>query len=258
MAGEPLVQDTASEQTYTSYEALEPLQPDPASYDGLLRSLDWKVQFSTLTVLRQVCKHQRELFFQLAEQLLPLLVALSDSIRSNLSKNALLLLTEMFLEPHPAHAQMAEMLVPGLLQKTVCEKTFLKQQAAAALRNLCREASSPVVLQQLGSLCWHKSGVICDNAFLYLKIAYERAETGEVFRSATALLNSKRKKIEAGATSTLRSMQPLPQFPALLATLDPTLRAQVDRALLVRPGAAQAKDIRSFIEERKKTLQENN
>ena len=258
MAGEPLIQDTSCELTYTSYEGLEPLQPDPASYEGLLKSLDWKVQFSTLTALRQVCKHHPEVFFQLVDSLLPLVIALSDSIRSNLSKNALLLLTEMFLEPHPLHVQIAEMLVPGLLQKTISEKTFIKQQAAAALRNLCRVAGNPAVMQQLGTFCWHKSGVICDNAFLYLKIVYETAYIGDVFRSVTGLLNSKRKKIEAGAASTLRNLQNHPEFPTFLPSLDPVLRAEVDRALLARPCATQGKDIKAFIEERKKALQENN
>lgn len=255
---EPLVQDTSTEQTYTSYESLEPVQPTPETYEGQLKSLDWKVQFATLTALRQLCKHQSDLFFQLSPSLLPLIASLSDSIRSNLSKNALLLLTEMFLEPHPAHAELAEALVPGLLQKTISEKSFIRQQATAALRNLCRVAGSPIIMQQLGSFCWHKSGVICDNAFEYLKIVYETGNIRDVFASVTGLLNSKRKKIESGARNTLRNLQGHPEFAGLVETLEEGVKAEVQRALASRPLAGQNKDIRSFIEERKKALQENN
>jgi len=258
MARDPLSQDTSSELTYTPYEGLEPVQPEPSTYEGLLKSLDWKIQFCTLTVLRQVCKYHSEVYFQLIPGLLPLVIGLSDSIRSNLSKNALLLLTEMFIQPHPAQVLVAETLVPGLLQKTISEKAFIKQEAAAALQSLCRVAGNSAVLQQLGLFCWHKSGPICDNAFLYLKIAYETANAEDVFRSVAGLLNSKRKKIEAGAISTLKSLQTHPQFPTFLSSLDPLARAKADRVLLARPCASQGKDIKAFIEERKKALQENN
>ena len=249
--------ESTAECSYTRYEDLEPLQPEPEAYEGQLKSLDWKVQFSAITALRQLSKHHSDVFLSLIDTLLPLLITLSDSIRSNLSKNALLLLTEMFLEPRPSHTHIAEVLVPGLLQKTISEKSFIKQQAAAAMQNLSRTAGTPAVMQALASLCWHKSGAICDNAFQYLKVIYETAPCDDVFHSAVGLLHSKRKKIEAGSIAALKSLHDNPRFPSLMESLDPATRIEVDRAVSSRSGPAPGKDIKSFIEERKKALQDN-
>ena len=82
---------------------------------------------------------------------------LVNSLRSNLSKNALTLLAEMFLQPNEAYNVHVREIVPVVILKAVSDKAFIRSEADLCLRNMAANAVSEELVSALRSECSNRA-----------------------------------------------------------------------------------------------------
>ena len=101
---------------------------------------DWKLNFSLINELRRLHKYNKELFFsifnnyKLHVKILPNFI---DSLRSNISKASLTLISEIFKSYDDEHVSLwIKYLLPEVLNKSTQIKGFIKEEASKCLHNL--------------------------------------------------------------------------------------------------------------------------
>lgn len=132
-------------------------------------SNNWKAQFFALDLLRSLNKFRSEDFMtKVLPKTFDYVITLIDSIRSNLSKNALLLIKEIFqvnklsaLEP-----ENMPIILRKLFDKAISDKMFLKQEAKNSILAMEKneEALYEYNLAGLSELCFDKNSSICELA----------------------------------------------------------------------------------------------
>lgn len=80
-----------------------------------------------------------------------------NSLRSNLSKNALTLLAEMFLQPNEAYNAHVSEIVPVVILKAVSDKAFIRREADLCLRNMATKAVSEELVSALRTECSNRA-----------------------------------------------------------------------------------------------------
>lgn len=129
---------------YTTYEDLQPFDQDENyslliqnTVNGLTKSEEWTVNFNSINDLRRFRKYNKELFFKTFNQIYKNFPKYINSIRSNISKAALILCAEIFsyYEFEYIH-NWIEMLLPNVLMRSVYEKFFISDEANKALLNV--------------------------------------------------------------------------------------------------------------------------
>jgi len=184
-----------SEQRYLSFEELEPIemlsQTDNfvAQVQSELKSEEWTAQYDTLNVLRRLNKfHWSDLMPHL-ELLTPLIAEAVESLRSNISKNALLLVTEMFSfkreDGHNSH--IVNYLIPVVFLKSINDKQFISLQAQRALSALSEFWLYEETLICLKERCEEKNARISVKAAEYLLKTV--ANLGEEFKNVNNVNN---------------------------------------------------------------------
>lgn len=162
---------------YTSFDDLTNELPilDEAFLGELIKakeSTDWKLAFDYLDVLRKINKFHPEDFAALFPKVLPFILSNVGNLRSNLIKNGLVLMKEVF-NYNPKFLSMIAFnapdlfsdFIPLLYEKANNDKAFLKNEAKEALKAL--EKSSPLhesILKILLGLSQEKSMGIAEKA----------------------------------------------------------------------------------------------
>ena len=102
-------------------------------------------------------KFNAEDWATVSEQAIGLALALVNSLRSNLSKNALTLLAEMFLAPNQTYNSHVAEIVPVVIIKAVSDKAFIRREADLCLRNMVTNALSEELVSSLRIECSNRA-----------------------------------------------------------------------------------------------------
>lgn len=222
--------------SYVEFSDLRNIAVEPEDLFVMLRSPDWRLKFDALNLLRVLNKFQWDLFLALSNDVLPDIVTLTDSPRSNLSKNALTTIAEIFIVPRSEAVGFVAQIVPMLLLKAQSEKSFLKKEAHIGLGLVSENCACDSLVEVLAKHCLHKSGSIADAAFHYLEIALPKVSEATAFYACSSLVDSKRKPTIKGSANFLRGLQSSENFDTLFNSLDSLTQGKVTRALETRPS----------------------
>jgi hypothetical protein len=115
-------------------------------------SEDWFEQFEACNIIRRVCKHHQSLILQTGNQLqglVGLLLKLADSLRSAVSRIALITLNDMFLGLKRVMEPSLDPIIKILLKKGTDTSHFVAQEADNCLYSLVHNCQESKVLQIL-------------------------------------------------------------------------------------------------------------
>lgn len=158
--------------------------------------LDWKVCFDYIDDLRKFNRYHPEEFLLFLQKIIPFLVFNLNNLRSNLIKNALILVKEIFeyngsffLFIPQKDPKSLEELIPVIYEKANNDKAFLKNEAKEAILQL--EKKCPLdenVLRIILGLTQEKNSGISEKASCSLvNIIRERQE--EILQGQTSKEN---------------------------------------------------------------------
>lgn len=145
-----VVNSSSTSDIYLSYEDLPNAYSELKDYSQLFSELkskandkeDWKTQFDVLESLRILNKYNSSIFGKSLNDYTTFIQKSMNSIRSNLSKNGLLLVKEIFgqfKETNPP-AEFLAVIVPSVLERGISDKGFIKAEARGALKVLEKNA----------------------------------------------------------------------------------------------------------------------
>lgn len=167
-----------SPSVYSAYEDLPDFYKNSTNFADLFRSLhlqaqedlDWKLQFDVVENLRILNKfYPKELGDNIHHFSLFILKSI-DSLRSNLSKNALLLVKETFENfKHVApNVDFVELVLPKILEKGISDKSFIKLEARNALKVLENGGCYNPIIRVLCEKSFDKNVYISELSFQVL------------------------------------------------------------------------------------------
>lgn len=114
---------------------------------------EWSVQFEACNVVRRICKHHQSIIIQQGSNqlsgIISSLIKIADSLRSSLSKIALMTISEMFIFLKRCMEPYLENIIKILLKKGSDTNTFISDEAEKALINMCNNCSDSKVLSVL-------------------------------------------------------------------------------------------------------------
>ena len=124
-----------------------------------LKDEDWTVAFKAIDDLRICNKYHPAELAEHIDYLAPLIKAVVDNLRSNISKNALMLCHEIFANKSITGelkyaAQMtafARATMSSLLQRTQADKVFIAKEAKEAISQCVTNMSVPETLEVLSN-----------------------------------------------------------------------------------------------------------
>ena len=151
------------------FESLKPIEPeiDSVSMFQKLKEIlnaknsDWTLQIGVINYLRRVQKFDKNVFGQFfyGAKIYPKLLDLINSVRSSVSKNALLLLNEIFSENisqiNNSILYLVKATLPLLIPKINSNQSFIKVECKQLLESIVKNVKSPelllIILQQINS-----------------------------------------------------------------------------------------------------------
>ena len=139
-------QDHSQAEDQPIYLAVEELKRVPNCEDALQKcivagSLDnWSDQFEALNMLRRLLKHHSELFVShvTLHNICLDLIKWADSLRSSLSKNALIVIGEMCENLGRTIDSEINELMKVVIKKSIDTNIFLSEQAEVAIESMCK------------------------------------------------------------------------------------------------------------------------
>jgi hypothetical protein len=123
----------------------------------------WEAQFNASSTVRRALRHhQSEITTSTLNSIMEKLSLASDSLRSQVAKNALLALTDLFsYRPYLQNGQIGDAEITQsyskLLKKAADTNQFLSIEASAALSNLVANTPYAKSIQQLNTFYEEKS-----------------------------------------------------------------------------------------------------
>lgn len=170
------IETNASGSIYTNYADLVDVYQSHGNIGLALEKLvgmninskaDWKVQFQLLEHLRILNKYH---YAELNPKLFgftDFIIQCIESIRSNLIKEALLLLQELFPNARmvPLPDEFIGKIVPVLCEKAVSDKGFIKIEARKAVKELELWCAGDASIIALAAKSSDKNAAICEFAF---------------------------------------------------------------------------------------------
>ena len=117
--------------------------------EDLVSGADWNVQFEACNVIRRVCKYHQDLVLQhgaTLHSLVKQLTRLADSLRSSLSKVALITIRDMFQFLKRCMETYLDPLIKILLKKRCDTSIFISDEAMLALITMTNNCSDSKVL----------------------------------------------------------------------------------------------------------------
>lgn len=116
----------------------------------MLTSEDWSIQFEGCNIIRRVCKHHQSLVLQnnigMLGTLIGQLIKIADSLRSSLSKVALMTIGDMFTFLKRCMDPYLDSLLKILLKRGSDTNTFISDEAEKALALMCNACQDTKVL----------------------------------------------------------------------------------------------------------------
>lgn len=140
---------------YVNSEDLDPLtKPEKEFKKSLVgvNSDDWFEQFEACNIIRRVCKHHQSLILQTGNQLqglVGILIKLADSLRSAVSRIALICLTDMFYTLKRVMEPMLDPIIKTLLKRATDTNQFIALESDKCLVSLVNNCQESKVLQIL-------------------------------------------------------------------------------------------------------------
>jgi hypothetical protein len=116
---------------------MKDIQPKFEEIQTLSLSENWKDKFEAIEQLRILNKFHFDQFCSKLPEATPFIEESIDNLRSNISKNSLLLVSEIFAVPriYDLGLLLEHVLRPTLL-KTTFEKQFIAKEAAQAMKHI--------------------------------------------------------------------------------------------------------------------------
>jgi hypothetical protein len=140
---------------------------------------DWKTHFDVIDQLRSLNKYYGAYFGQNLDFFTTFVQKSMNSLRSNLSKNALLLVREIFQqlgECNPSY-DFLKAIINSTVDRAISEKAFIKNEAKGALKSLEKNGFNDATIQILCEKSFDKNPTIGELCFLTLaEIAKEGKE----------------------------------------------------------------------------------
>ena len=144
----------AHNKDYLTSDELKPIQKNSVSIfksaiEDLVSGADWNVQFEACNVIRRVCKYHQDLVLQhgaTLHSLVKQLTKLADSLRSSLSKVALITIRDMFQFLKRCMETYLDPLIKILLKKRCDTSIFISDEAMSALITMTNNCSDSKVL----------------------------------------------------------------------------------------------------------------
>lgn len=179
--------EASTSNIYKSYEDLANCYKNATDLAGIMKELkeqtnpdaNWKEHFDVIENLRVLNKFYANEFRTHLSEFNDFLQKSVESLRSNLSKNALMLIKEVFhsYRNSDSSESFLNSIVPIILEKSVSEKGFLKNEARAALKALEKTGCNNHVIKVLCDRSFDKNGVISELSFQSLaEIVHEAKE----------------------------------------------------------------------------------
>lgn len=144
--------DAKGEVSYLSQDELPPVKfPDVEIQKSMnFKSTEWGEQFEMLNMLRRLLKHHAAVFQNVAlHGLIVEVLKLADSLRSSLSKNALIVLAEMAESLGRLLDADIETIIPCVIKKATDTNVFISEQAENCIISLCTYCGENRVLPAL-------------------------------------------------------------------------------------------------------------
>jgi len=177
---------TSTTSIYTSFDDLTNCYDDSSNIDAIIEELNsqvhsnenWRVHFDAIESLRVLNKYYSNETRIHLSKLIPFLQRSLESLRSNLSKNTLMLIKEVFQYYRYSHTSdnFLDEILPIILEKAVSEKGFLKNEAKAALKALEKTGCNNNVVQVLCNKSFDKNGIISEVSFQSLTEIIQEAK----------------------------------------------------------------------------------
>lgn len=140
--------------------------------------VDWRVQFDVVENLRIINKYSPKLFQTYLTQFSVFLQRCIDNLRTNLSKNTLLFMKELFLhfrEINPSE-EFLSVNLSKVIEKANSEKAFIKTEARSALKVLEKTGCSNSVVKVLCERTFDKNPQISELSFQTLAETIKEAK----------------------------------------------------------------------------------
>jgi len=172
---------------YTTYEDLpnfyNQTQETYANIFEILYTLvkddpDWRVQFDVIENLRIINKYSPKELKPYLEQFSFFLQRCIDNLRTNLSKNTLLFMKELFLhfkDIDPSEEFLSTNL-SKVIEKAISDKAFIKNEARSALKTLEKTGCSNPVIKVLCDKTFDKNVFISEISFQTLAETIKEAK----------------------------------------------------------------------------------
>ena len=152
------------------YDQLKPLEPEIDTismfqkFKEILceKNSDWTLYIGLINYLRRVQKYDKALFGQFfyGTKIYPKLLELINSVRSSVSKNALLLLNEILSENIQENdnsiLSLVKVTLPLIIPKINSNQSFIKAECKQLLESMCNNVKLPelliIILQSMNNL----------------------------------------------------------------------------------------------------------
>lgn len=174
---------------YTDFEDLQPFDLPPSEAFGQevlkalsaddVRSADWAAQFQALDDARRLVRHVPKLIVAdraRLKKLVALVVALADSLRSTLAKNALRCLGELFLLLGPRMDSELDGVLAALLRRAADTNAFISDEAEATLVEAMRAGTEARLMQHVQAAATHRRPELRARAAWCLAMLAQRAQ----------------------------------------------------------------------------------
>ena len=156
-ASELGVAQATHNKNYLTTDELEPIKSNPdkvfrAAIRELVAGADWNVQFEACNTVRRVCKFHQDLVLQhgaTLHSLVKQLTKLADSLRSSLSKIALITIRDMFQFLKRCMETYLDPLIKILLKRAADTSAFISEEAVQALLTMTINCSDTKILSVL-------------------------------------------------------------------------------------------------------------
>lgn len=145
---------------YTSYDDLASYDVNMENFQSkreeILKELkfeyDWKRQFEAVNTLRQLNKFCKPFLYQIFDSVLDLLPGLAFNLKSNISKNTLVLIEEIFLtflDEDEFLDEWIEKIIAIVIKEAYSPKNFIAEKAKSSLFTLAKNVKRNVVICSL-------------------------------------------------------------------------------------------------------------
>lgn len=145
---------------------------------------DWNKQYNAVNEIRRLLKFYKKDLYSLNQIIIsvgPILSELSSSIRSNLSKNSLILIKEIFDDKPIEDYHTLKILIKSALIQCAAVKTFIKEQSYLCLNalskntNFINSITIGILIEEVG----HKNLKISEAAYNTLEIIFSNWKLAE-------------------------------------------------------------------------------